>query len=473
MTSILAPKNSLLETQQLPVEITTTLSTSAYNTSTQLLSQQPENPFTDGGGDQHAGCDNARLEMSNNVGDEPATTTRSGKKRKIDHGPQTPVESVFERRLACPYLKYDPHTYGQRKGCRGSAYDTVHRMKEHLYRTHQQEPHCSRCGETFDEDEDVAEHRRLEVSCELNEAVSVEGFNASQLKKLKGKRYPPEVKSEEDKWRHVYGILFPNSDKMPDPFYQLFIDGVTCGSGPVPATQRGTWPQFTQGVPSLLEETICELVEKALGKRFSSVERRRVEDALKGSDVMMTWQPREMAAAAEASEASKSESPEVEATGHSDTSERDPRPAESTRSTQPTEAAQSIAMPAIYTSDGLLEGSSDTVPPMFDAQQSSFNMEGMNAGINFGGWYPPLHNATSRNWIWTNDGNQLGSSFGGNSDLFYAQGFASFGTQANGVIAESFVAPDPLMENSFPLMENPLMENHQAGAPAPGPWYHM
>lgn len=31
--------------------------------------------------------------------------------------------------FACPYFKFDPDTYGQRKTCRGASYDTTHRLK--------------------------------------------------------------------------------------------------------------------------------------------------------------------------------------------------------------------------------------------------------------------------------------------------------------------------------------------------------
>lgn len=31
--------------------------------------------------------------------------------------------------LACPYLKYDPTTYGLRRSCRGAAFKTIHRLK--------------------------------------------------------------------------------------------------------------------------------------------------------------------------------------------------------------------------------------------------------------------------------------------------------------------------------------------------------
>lgn len=38
-------------------------------------------------------------------------------------------QPVKPLQLACPYFKYDPNTYGQRRTCRGTSYDTTHRLK--------------------------------------------------------------------------------------------------------------------------------------------------------------------------------------------------------------------------------------------------------------------------------------------------------------------------------------------------------
>lgn len=43
--------------------------------------------------------------------------------------PVAPPEPSHLLLLACPYLKYDPSKYSQRRGCRGAAFPTTHRLK--------------------------------------------------------------------------------------------------------------------------------------------------------------------------------------------------------------------------------------------------------------------------------------------------------------------------------------------------------
>lgn len=77
----------------------------------------------------------------------PATTSTKGKKRlkksqglahlpeslsmngPPDAGPGNFPIGKPKPKLACPYLKHDPDTYGQRPSCRGPSFATTHRLK--------------------------------------------------------------------------------------------------------------------------------------------------------------------------------------------------------------------------------------------------------------------------------------------------------------------------------------------------------
>ncbi|KAK1485589.1 hypothetical protein CCUS01_03729, partial [Colletotrichum cuscutae] len=95
---------------------------------------------------------------------------------------------------------------------------------EHLYRHHEQKPHCLRCGKIFDNQADSAEHAQLEKPCNLVKNVSFEGFNKDQLKKLKSRKRTRGDRSEEENWRNIYLILFPDCTVIPDPFYRIQYD---------------------------------------------------------------------------------------------------------------------------------------------------------------------------------------------------------------------------------------------------------
>lgn len=90
-------------------------------------------------------------------------------------------------------------------------------FREHLYRHHEQKPNCLRCGRVFENQADSAEHAQLEEPCKLVKNVSIEGFNKDQLKKLKSRKRARGNRSEEENWRNIYRILFPDCTVIPDP----------------------------------------------------------------------------------------------------------------------------------------------------------------------------------------------------------------------------------------------------------------
>ncbi|KAH9230985.1 hypothetical protein K456DRAFT_480616 [Colletotrichum gloeosporioides 23] len=130
------------------------------------------------------------------------------------------------RLLACPYLKSASGANNHR--CKGAAYRTIHRLKEHLYRAHQQQPYCFRCGETFPHQKDVEVHlSRPEGICDLVLGVSVEGLTAEQIETLKSKKRKPGVTTDEEKWQDIFKIVFPDATNRPDPYYcQTDVDSI-------------------------------------------------------------------------------------------------------------------------------------------------------------------------------------------------------------------------------------------------------
>ncbi|KAK5656835.1 hypothetical protein OQA88_4383 [Cercophora sp. LCS_1] len=152
---------------------------------------------------------------------------------------------------ACPYFKYSPHKYKSWRTCPGPGWPDVHRVKEHLYRRHQQpQNRCDRCQQPFKDARGLQDHLRAPIPCELRDLEEIEGFDADQAKKLKSrKRIKPEP-SETEKWNTVYTILFPHVDAIPSPFYDY-------GESQLEARNKGQlkdWDHLTECEQHLLRE---------------------------------------------------------------------------------------------------------------------------------------------------------------------------------------------------------------------------
>ncbi|KAK9791688.1 putative C2H2-type domain-containing protein [Seiridium cardinale] len=99
----------------------------------------------------------------------------------------------------------------------------VHRLKEHLFRKHKQPKYtCNRCWKSFEEEKQFGSHQRRDPPCLLRPEASIEGFGDTQDTQLRKRKNFTKL-SDYDKWRKVYGILFPEikPNDIPSPFYDL------------------------------------------------------------------------------------------------------------------------------------------------------------------------------------------------------------------------------------------------------------
>ncbi|KAF0329289.1 hypothetical protein GQ607_003598 [Colletotrichum asianum] len=125
-------------------------------------------------------------------------------------------------RLACPYFKKTPQRYCTSKwrSCPGPGWETVHRVKEHLYRCHMLPIICPRCQITFETDEERNEHLLMDDICPKKSKNDLDGIDSKQEKLLRSRKKGGKSMSEADKWRDVYLILFPNigPEDIPSPY---------------------------------------------------------------------------------------------------------------------------------------------------------------------------------------------------------------------------------------------------------------
>ena len=132
------------------------------------------------------------------------------------------------RLFACPFYKNDPKTYSQSneaqgmahkfRTCGGPGWPTVARLKEHLYRVHVIPIQCPRCWLTMKTEQELQDHSRAAVSCVVLPQL-VQWVPRDKIEVLKDRKKALSGKDEEERWKSVYGILFPNDSVIPSPYY--------------------------------------------------------------------------------------------------------------------------------------------------------------------------------------------------------------------------------------------------------------
>ncbi|KAH7009713.1 hypothetical protein EDB80DRAFT_572751 [Ilyonectria destructans] len=127
-----------------------------------------------------------------------------------------------QRRFACPFFKKNPLHFREWRSCPGPGWGTTHRVKEHLYRSHLLPITCPRCHEAFGSEKTQLEHLTAEKPCQKREKPKLEGVDSSTEKILRSRKHMQKHKTEEDRWREIYIILFPgtNAESIPHPYYE-------------------------------------------------------------------------------------------------------------------------------------------------------------------------------------------------------------------------------------------------------------
>ncbi|AEO70981.1 uncharacterized protein THITE_127193 [Thermothielavioides terrestris NRRL 8126] len=137
------------------------------------------------------------------------------------------------RKFACPYFKRNPRKYRKWTSCPGPGWDEVHRVKTHLYRRHQLPIQCPRCWEVFKADSALQSHLQQDPPCAMQEKGTLyEGFTKDQEKRLRSRKKTHPGMTDEDKWREIFMILFPDDDpnSVPSPYYSEAEDEGEGGS---------------------------------------------------------------------------------------------------------------------------------------------------------------------------------------------------------------------------------------------------
>ncbi|OJD34204.1 zinc finger c2h2-type protein [Diplodia corticola] len=189
------------------------------------------------------------------VDDEHATTTKTSVK---SGDPKS-------KKLACPYYKQNPRKEGRPVACVHPGFSSVARLKEHLYRIHRLPIECPRCQEHFSSEQERTVHLSASQRCTPQPRISnAEGFDKDQELKLRTKKRSKGDGDEEEKWRGVFKILFPDValDKVPSAYLE---PDAALASRERPAQEV----KVLDGFESFSSKEIPQVVEKVNRKRLA------------------------------------------------------------------------------------------------------------------------------------------------------------------------------------------------------------
>lgn len=90
----------------------------------------------------------------------------------------------------------------------------------HLHRRHALPPQCPRCWEIFKSEGLRDAHLQRDPPCQNRDNDTLlDGFSKAQEKQLRSRKKTDKNMTDEDKWKEIYAILFPEDDldTMPSP----------------------------------------------------------------------------------------------------------------------------------------------------------------------------------------------------------------------------------------------------------------
>ncbi|KAE9379384.1 hypothetical protein N431DRAFT_553617 [Stipitochalara longipes BDJ] len=123
---------------------------------------------------------------------------------------KSPLDEPTDRlKFACPFRKHNPSNY--------SIYS--HRS------SHQIILHCERCWQTFDNQENLTAHRTVDATeiCQVKSGYPPDGLTPDMERKLRSRKKAHRNQTEEDRWREIYRIIFPDED-VPSPYFEPLQD---------------------------------------------------------------------------------------------------------------------------------------------------------------------------------------------------------------------------------------------------------
>jgi hypothetical protein len=165
------------------------------------------------------------------------------------------------RLFACPYFELDPARYSEAnileknyRGCSSVYLRDIARVKQHLYRVHQQLRNlCLRCSALFPNAQKLDVHFRKRIACSASVSAFPERISERQYGELK-RRWPRENVIES--WMRIWRILFPDVQCPSSPYLEAVTEPATDVQEITDVSDFIA--DFTARTPSMLREILQE-----------------------------------------------------------------------------------------------------------------------------------------------------------------------------------------------------------------------
>ncbi|PKS05713.1 hypothetical protein jhhlp_007542 [Lomentospora prolificans] len=141
-----------------------------------------------------------------------------------------------ERKFACPFYKHDPSRCLKSRACAPPGFPSLHRLK---------------CQESLGSEKALNAHLRSDDRCEKVDEMPWYGITEAQEAAIRA-RPGKEKGSEEERWKDIYKIIFPDALDTPTPYYDE-----------EPAL-AGVRQYLRQELPPLVRRELEEEVERKL-----------------------------------------------------------------------------------------------------------------------------------------------------------------------------------------------------------------
>ncbi|CVL08720.1 uncharacterized protein FMAN_06846 [Fusarium mangiferae] len=212
------------------------------------------------------GHGNSKKRGINDRESEGDDTNAGGRGNGDDHEKRRKIESPLSGpvpNLACPFVKEYP---GERWPRCQKGWPSVHRIKEHIYRSHKAPIYCKRCFGIVKTEKELDADLRQDPACEVvSPSREMPGIDNETKERLKSRRGIQNF-SEEEKWEHMYKVLFPKTEDIPSPYFDLQILEM-----PITEEMRAQYRSFLRReVPARVIRDINASVRNMPGFQFSS-----------------------------------------------------------------------------------------------------------------------------------------------------------------------------------------------------------
>ncbi|KAH7311034.1 hypothetical protein BKA65DRAFT_163081 [Rhexocercosporidium sp. MPI-PUGE-AT-0058] len=218
-----------------------------------------------------------------NADSQPAQSTTSHRKRLRDEDNEDQEDNENEdRRLkrlnprprdkladalkfACLFRKHNPSKYSifDHRSCALSSWRTIGRLKEHLFRTHRIAIHCGRCWVTFKTADQLNAHITVDAAiiCQTKPGLPPEGISPDMERKLRSRKKSHPNQSDEDRWRDMYKLLFPD-EEIPFPYFEELRDEAPLSPDSRDFTEYEAYAR--RELPRLVRSSVLEVFRREL-----------------------------------------------------------------------------------------------------------------------------------------------------------------------------------------------------------------